>query len=196
MKIRKKVLMAGIVGTLLIVSIPIASYASTGNKLFKNPIDILMGSKDAYDKLPKEKKDEIDKEAKHLEQARAGIIKQAPKNDVRPQKEKQAPFDSGIMDKEAPPGVNDIMVSNIWRGTLGNQKISLYAGVKVDDAEQGAVVLDIMDENNKTIVFKELNTPDKAGAVKVVKESGGVITLESDNGVTFTFNVNNQDFQK
>lgn len=197
MKMSRRIWAGWTIGALLIVSIPVASYAATGESLFKSPIDILVGSKDNYDRLPQEKKEEIDKETKQLEQARAGIIKQAPKTEALAQRvaDTPAPFDSGIMDKEAPPGVSDIAVSNIWRGIIDNQKISLYAGAKADDSEQGLIFLDIMNEGNETTSFKELNTPAKAGPVKVVKENAGVITLESDSGTVFTFDVRSLEFQ-
>ncbi len=61
------------------------------------------------------------------------------------------------------------MDSNIWCGTVGDSKTSLYAGVKLDD-QQRAVLFHMMDARNKTVFFEEFDTPTKDGAGKAIKK--------------------------
>ncbi|CCQ96147.1 exported hypothetical protein [[Clostridium] ultunense Esp] len=186
-----------LIGVFLVVSIPVLSFASSLliGKMPSDLIEIFI-SKEDYETLPIDKRVILDEEIQRIADARSGKIALAKKEQKLFYPVGQtAPFDHGIMDAEAPPGVHDMKVQNIWRGTVSNKKISLYAGHKFADKNQGVVLLDVMDENDKGILFKQFKTPTPSGSVKVIGEAGERITLQSSDGTTFIFNVNSYTFE-
>lgn len=158
-------------------------------------------SKEEYEKLPAEKKEDIDKEIKLMEDARSGKIPQADKNvekEKGPEKlPDMPPFPHGISDDtEVPPTIRDFVAKNRWQGIIGTNAIIVYAGV-TDDNSQGAVVVQVMNETKKRQITKiqQIPTPSQDGFVTVTKEDGSVLTLTSEKGSTFTFDLNELKFK-
>lgn len=81
-------------------------------------------------------------------------------------------------------------VQNHWQELRGATLLQVYAGAEGGDATQGVVVLKLIawpaDHDISTQVF---STPTPAGSLKVTAADGDDLTLASEGGPKFTFNI-------
>jgi hypothetical protein len=66
----------------------------------------------------------------------------------------------------------------------------VYAGFLTQDSQQGAILV----LHPSTHDFKQYNTPDISGGVRVVEERGNTIVLQSTKSVLFYFDIDKEQF--
>ncbi len=97
----------------------------------------------------------------------------------------------GIDDHPSVPFSESIVtVLNSWRKTTNDRYYLVYAGYLTQDSQQGAILV----LHQSTHDFKQYNTPDSSGGVRVIEEKGTVIILQSDKGTLFYFDVAKEQF--
>lgn len=174
-----------------------SSFASDDKEKTKDGVREHFMDRDAYDKLPKEKKELIDEEVQRTLDARLGKIKQADKNEKpdKQDKQKKSPIyvDSGIEAGEAPPGIHDMTVNNIWGGTIDNINIRLYAGNDFED-NKGVVFIDVYDIDGNKLQFQKVYPSQKTGSLTIEKANKEVITLKDSSGNKLYFNAMTLNF--
>jgi hypothetical protein len=83
-------------------------------------------------------------------------------------------------------------VSNQWGAMTGTEKIAVYAGAThVNGPTQGfvLVIYKTLDDNDSR-PSKMVMTPTGTGALTIVDATGMTLKLQSDQGVTYYFDVN------
>lgn len=83
-----------------------------------------------------------------------------------------------------------VTVLNSWRKTTDDRYYLIYAGFLTQDSQQGAILV----LHPSTHDFKQYNTPDNSGGVRVVEEKGTTIVLQSTKGVLFYFDIAKEQF--
>lgn len=81
---------------------------------------------------------------------------------------------------------NEYVIQNLWRDEINEQRVSVHAGALRDDLEQGIVYVP------PASTFYP--TPIRAGSVRIVAEENYRLTLLSENGTTFYFDIPGQRF--
>jgi hypothetical protein len=151
---------------------------------------------DLFSKLPPEKQALADREAAQMATARAlGVEK--PKDIGNPYADaKPAPIQPlvpGIVEeKQAPFATSQVHVQNSWQGIVNGQELAVFAGV-FHDSSKGLVTV-VTRVNGHWHDINGYYTPAEAGAVRVTAEIGGKLTLQSENGTTFTFDIASRTF--
>jgi hypothetical protein len=99
----------------------------------------------------------------------------------------------GIINTINPIG-KEYNLKNAWQKVIGNRFVQVYAGAFVDDPKQGVVVVHDNAVDLSKVNIKEYKTPTKHGSLKVEAESGNVLTLRAEDGVTYLFDANTLQF--
>jgi hypothetical protein len=73
---------------------------------------------------------------------------------------------------------------NAWAGIWDGKQVSVYAGVLLDNPNQGAVFILI-----HRVIADQFLTPTKHGGVRVVSEHNNRLTLVSTDGTTYYFDI-------
>ncbi len=88
-----------------------------------------------------------------------------------------------------------VRIANLWSEETGDRKIIVYAGSDWNDDAQGIIFVaqvtlsgDILPDGGYYI------TPDKTGALRIISAEGERLTLLSQNGDTYYFDVPGQTF--
>ena len=89
------------------------------------------------------------------------------------------------------PTANMISTVNFWAGSLAGQKVLLYAGNVKELPTQGAIVLAIWPPSgaNSEISTEAYVSPTQAGPLHVIDVTGTRVTLLSDQGARFVFDL-------
>jgi hypothetical protein len=85
-------------------------------------------------------------------------------------------------------------MKNAWQKVIGNRFVQVYAGAFVDDPKQGVVVVHDNTVDLSKVNIQEYKTPTKHGSIKVEAESGNVLTLRAEDGVTYLFDADTLQF--
>lgn len=97
----------------------------------------------------------------------------------------------GIDDHPSVPfSEEDLSVTNSWRKTTPDRSYLVFAGHLAQDPEQGALLV----FHPATHTFVPYLTPQRSGGVKIVAETGTLITLESASGLRFYFEAAREQF--
>lgn len=83
-----------------------------------------------------------------------------------------------------------VTILNSWRKTTDDRYYLVYAGFLTQDSLQGAILV----YHPSTHHFKQYNTPDISGGVRVVEEKGNTIVLQSTKSVLFYFDMDKEQF--
>lgn len=100
------------------------------------------------------------------------------------------PFPTGIHDDtlvKAQLGKEGFDVQNAWFGILGDRQVWAYAGASRSDPDQGAIYVFLFLPNN-TFEQRYL-TSEKHGALRILSEQNGRLTLSSTDDTTFYFDI-------
>lgn len=101
----------------------------------------------------------------------------------------------GILENAGAPFPAAVFTArNAWQGKRDGGLVIVYAGVDGADPQQGLVIVIWEDKDGGFERAEHRPTPVKAGPVKIVKAEGNHLTLEAQNGATFTFDVQSQSF--
>jgi hypothetical protein len=105
-----------------------------------------------------------------------------------------------INSKRLPDGIDNhpsvpfsesvVTVVNSWRKTTANRYYLIYAGYLSRDKQQGAFL--VLDPN--TYAFRQYTVLDPGGAVKIIKENGVTILLQSAGGNLYYFDAAREQF--
>lgn|GEM_PF-1866672 len=151
-------------------------------------------------KLPKEKQDILNKE--HEERANAPKTpKEKDKGLIKVDREKlksklASEFITGIYDGEAPPGVHDVSIQNIWQGKDHDKYLRVYAGksFSVDGLEEGVIIIESRDELMDTLSFDFYKPSNNGGSLKILDEKQGKLALIDAQNNTLQFDISNRSF--
>lgn len=152
-----------------------------------------------YEKLPKDKQELLDRE-----QAVRDNASKTPKNknatlkkiDKEAEKlQNDADFKRGIFDGEAPAGSHDVSIQNLWNGKLGNKYVVVYAGVLIENPEQGVLVYETRDEYLNTLSSEYIKSKTTGGTLKIVEEKGNKLTVVDAQGNSFIFDVDKKSLE-
>jgi hypothetical protein len=140
--------------------------------------------------------------AKNIEQQQsAGAIPPAPKvpPDFGPEAlvMAQPQVESGIFPgPEAMIWPSLMRISNYWQGLVDGEVVMIFAGSSADDPRQGLVVIATTSADPAVgdIRFERLPAPGQTGSLRVASESGGILTLETPEGVQLTFSIAAKSF--
>ena len=106
--------------------------------------------------------------------------------------EREPAWPAGIIDSGQAPFPGSVFAfQNQWQGIVRGEHATVYAGAFRDHPMQGVVALDFtaMDVGIPASAGGVYPTPTTSGAVHIVSESAGVLTLVADGGTTFRFDV-------
>ena len=124
-----------------------------------------------------------------------GLTNQAPVP-ADPASERPAdvpePFPVGIFGKdqaEFPAGLG-FEFENIWKRVLDGHQVVVYAGGRVDQREQGILLIQRTDPSSGERTFEVLATPGR-GPVHIESAAGDVATLARESGARIEFNLRN-----
>jgi hypothetical protein len=142
--------------------------------------------------LPPEKQAMEDRMAADQAKARAlGANKADSPPAPQPSSKPPTPLPTGIFEeKQAPFPPSQIRVNNRWQGTVNGQEVIVFAGMTHDN--QGVVVV-LNRKDGHLADMNSYNAPVKSG-LRVTAENNGQLTLQSENGSTFTFDVSSRSF--
>lgn len=85
---------------------------------------------------------------------------------------------------------SEYLFLNSWSKTIDGLTYLVYAGAMVNDSEQGLVYI----QDPKNYQFAKILSPQKSGAIQIVSEKNLVLTLISEKGNLFFFDVINKIF--
>lgn len=122
----------------------------------------------------------------------AGYQNPAPKDPIAaaPTPGPAYQYPTGIInDGEAPLLAEEITIINRWQGPINGDLWIIYAGSYVNDPNQGLVVLSVLSDKQVNLVTEKFLTPTKAGAVKIVGIYNQRISLATNTGYSFIFDI-------
>ena len=103
---------------------------------------------------------------------------------------------TGIVSDFSPPfPAAQFTVTNMWQNFVNARLVHVYAGASGSDPSQGMVIVQTEGVDGSPGNFS-LETPVKAGAVRIVAVSGTKLTLQARNGATFIFDVLEKTLQQ
>lgn len=104
---------------------------------------------------------------------------------------RQAAWPSGIQESfsPAPIGPPDFTATNVWAGVVDQVRVLVYAGGtgKPGSAGQGELLVWRFDTEAGHLV--RYLTPTAQGFVRIVSATGTRLTVQTDSGVTYVFDV-------
>lgn len=83
-------------------------------------------------------------------------------------------------------------LKNSWQMQIGGVWTHVQAGASASDPQQGIVIVTREIQNSISGGF--YNTPTKSGAVRIVSEQNNRLTLQTDSGQVYYFDVPGQTF--
>jgi len=129
------------------------------------------------------------------EQARQSKLHEAPPNpNGQPPAELATPpepeWRTGIIEDHAAPFPGSMFrLENQWQQVAGARHLNVYAGALGEDPQQGVLIVQttpVADLANPSApVF--VQTPTRAGALRIVSENGTVLTVRAEDGSTYLF---------
>lgn len=101
----------------------------------------------------------------------------------------------GILDLQISPFPSqDAIIANRWQGSVAGKFVVVYAGRLMNPSDQGFVAVSSGTLGTPDFSLQRYPTPNKAGSVRISAENGTLLTLVSDNGTSFTFDVSTRMF--
>ncbi|MEJ2601007.1 MAG: hypothetical protein P8Z00_21930 [Anaerolineales bacterium] len=101
------------------------------------------------------------------------------------------PFPTGIINsnikQKASGKLLGLDTQNVWVGLVAGNEADVTAGALLSDPEQGAIYLVVSIPRDG--VMEQILTPTKHGAVRVVSEQHNRLTLVSNDGTVYYFDV-------
>jgi hypothetical protein len=90
-----------------------------------------------------------------------------------------------------------MQVTNYWQGVVDGQIVMVFAGSAPDNPRQGLVVVATtsLDPAVGDIRFEALPAPGETGSLRVVSETGGLLTLETPGGAQLAFRITTKSFE-
>jgi len=146
------------------------------------------------------KKAKIEREEQKLQRAREEIkannIKKPEGNPGPEYHVKDAPIKTEIIDFVDDPLIKKIInFTNGWITEANDEDIWASAGAYTKDTEQGVVLIRRFNAKGRGIKSSSIiETPEKVGAVKITGYEGLILTLTSENGDVFKFDVASEKF--
>ncbi len=103
--------------------------------------------------------------------------------------------EAGIRDVQISPfRAQDALIANRWQGTVAGTLVVVYAGRLTTSPDQGLVAVSIGTPGTPAFSLQQYPTPAKAGSVRIIAENDSLLTLVSDNGTSFIFDVSTRMF--
>jgi hypothetical protein len=103
---------------------------------------------------------------------------------------------------------SDYRINNNWSGEINGDKIVVYAGAHIDylkeseylnpKAWEGVLAFVVTNSKGNFLPSKGgvYIAPDHSGALRIVDAVGTTLILVAENGVEYTFDVNNRQYQE
>lgn len=154
-------------------------------------------SSSPYDNFPQKKKEMLEKEDQEANIAKSRNVK---KEDTGPEIiQKDTDVKTEILEHvDHPLSKKVINFTNGWvsdtNGTMKAKIVGVGVGSLTKDLQQGVILVDEFNEKRGLISSEQVLTPEKVGPVKIVSYKGMVLTLKSDDGHEFLFNVASKKF--
>ncbi len=97
---------------------------------------------------------------------------------------------TGILDVQISPfSAHDAIITNRWQGTVGGVFVVVYAGRITQTPDQGLVAVSLGEPGQLNFSLQQYPTPTKSGAVHITSANGSLLTLVSEKGQMFVFDV-------
>jgi len=97
---------------------------------------------------------------------------------------------TGILDVQISPfSAHDAIITNRWQGTVGGVFVVVYAGRITQTPDQGLVAVSLGEPGQRNFSLQQYPTPTKSGAVHITSANGSLLTLVSEKGQMFVFDV-------
>ena len=95
-----------------------------------------------------------------------------------------------VQSRQAPFPSSQYSIENQWFDQIGSGYVVVYAGSDGQVSDQGLLVVESLDANQKRVGSLEVyRTPIKVGALRVTAAQTGVLTLQATTGAVFLFDV-------
>ena len=93
------------------------------------------------------------------------------------------PFEQGILDDCDPPfPESQVSITSCWQGLQNSNEVFAYAGADGTNTQQGLLILMQGASYPASVTGQTILTPVQAGAVTIVNDTNGVLTLVSATG--------------
>lgn len=97
---------------------------------------------------------------------------------------------TGILNVQISPfSAHDAIITNRWQGTVGGGFVVVYAGRLTQTPDQGLVAVSLGEPGRPNFSLQQYPTPTKSGSVHIISANGSLLTLVSDKGQVFVFDV-------
>lgn len=107
-------------------------------------------------------------------------------------------FKRGICEGEAPPGIHDVAIRNVWQGKVGNKYVRIYAGasyVAEDDSWESVLVYETRNELMDIEGFEWFKPVRSVGPLTVVAEASiDVLTVTDSRNNHLRFDIREKLF--
>lgn len=104
------------------------------------------------------------------------------------------PWPEGIFETRQAPLSRLYVIENHWNRERGSSHLKVYAGALATDPSQGLVVVTVTSADLKQQQQEVFLTSERAGALRVVAARGAVLSLVSERGQNFTFDIDALSF--
>ncbi|MCX6020577.1 MAG: hypothetical protein NTZ05_02395 [Chloroflexi bacterium] len=102
---------------------------------------------------------------------------------------------SGIIERgPAPFSTEDVTVRNQWQQQVDGVWVQVYAGALAENPAQGVVVVASEGAAAREAATDRYLAPRPSGALRIVAESGGRLTLEAADGKQLAFDLASRRF--
>lgn len=96
---------------------------------------------------------------------------------------------TGIHEGNAPFPGSYAVIENQWKGRVGNQLVTVYAGRYTQQPEQGLLVVQINLADNANAPLQEYRTLLKEGKIRITAANYSLITVVTEKGSTVVFDL-------
>lgn len=103
--------------------------------------------------------------------------------------------ETGIRDVQISPFQSrDAIIANRWQGSVAGKFVVVYAGRLINPPDQGFIAVSSGTSGAPDFSLQRYPTPQRVGSVRITAENGALLTLTSDSGARFTFDVGKRTF--
>ena len=105
------------------------------------------------------------------------------------------PFETGIFEGQTGDFHSfDAKIENHWKGIVNGNYVIVFAGVSVNDPNQGFIAVQVTSPNTRKTDGSRYPSPTKSGTLRIMEAKGNVLAIQSADGDKFYFHVLAQQY--
>jgi hypothetical protein len=97
-------------------------------------------------------------------------------------------YETGIVNDDESPS-REFVVRNRWGGKVQGHQYVVFAGARTSDASQGVLLVQEVTADGEASEPDPYEAPPGTGALRVVSVEGARLTLSTDSGTRYVFNM-------